>query len=313
MYFQKVCFTLNNYTEEEYNTILNHEAWTYVVIGKEVGKEGTPHLQGYGELKTRRQMKFLQSVSGRCHWEKMKSTAKQASAYCMKDGNFVEKGVLSIIDSGKKELSEWINFIKGKNMRALLESPPNISTIKVVEKYLTYSEKERNFKPEVTWIWGASGCGKSRMAMDLAGSDVYWKDGEKWWDGYDSHESIILDDFRANNMKFNYLLRLLDRYPMRVEVKGGYRQMNSKKIFVTTIVHPQNVYNMADNDEPIRQLIRRIDNIIEANEKNIMCDEKMGEEEEIPVVVESGGNTSSPLSYREYYDMGTSALDCVGE
>lgn len=293
-YFQKVCFTLNNYTEEEELTLYNHEAWTYIVIGKEVGSEGTPHLQGYGELKSRRQMKFLKTISIRCHWEKLKSTAIAASNYCKKDGVWSERGTLSINESGKKELCEWIKFIQEKNMREMLAAPPNISTIKVMEKYLTYCEKERNYKPEVTWIWGASGCGKSRMAQDLAGTDAYWKDGEKWWDGYDSHESVILDDFRASNMKFNYLLRLLDRYPMRVEVKGGYRQMISKKIFVTTIVHPQNVYQLGDNDEPIKQLIRRIDNIIEANKKtSLSCDEVMEEEEEKAVVVENRGNTNA--------------------
>lgn len=38
------CFTINNYTVEE--TTPNPIQFTYLVIGKEVGENNTPHLQG---------------------------------------------------------------------------------------------------------------------------------------------------------------------------------------------------------------------------------------------------------------------------
>ena len=40
------CYTLNNYTNEEYDTILKLKC-KYNIIGKEVGENGTPHLQGF--------------------------------------------------------------------------------------------------------------------------------------------------------------------------------------------------------------------------------------------------------------------------
>nr|QOR29571.1 replication associated protein [Bat associated circovirus] len=274
--YSKVCFTLNNYTEEEEKKFFEWDQWKYIVIGREIGESGTPHLQGYGELLGRKRLTTLKKFDVKAHWENLKSTPEAASNYCKKDGNFQERGEISSSKNKKKELQEWIKIVKEANMRKLLEEPPNLSTCKLMEKYLTYLEPVRNEKPTVTWLWGASGTGKSRKAQELAGDDVYWKDGEKWWDGYDRHESIIIDDFRASNMKFNYLLRLLDRYPMRVEVKGGYRQLNSKNIFITTIVHPDKVYQL--EDEPIKQLMRRIDKIIECNEKNLLSqDDEMNE------------------------------------
>jgi len=50
MRFRNIVFTLNNYTDDEYNNLLNHKEFKYVIIGKEIGEKGTPHLQRYAEL-----------------------------------------------------------------------------------------------------------------------------------------------------------------------------------------------------------------------------------------------------------------------
>lgn len=47
------CFTVNNYTAEEIVAVKSLE-YKYLVIGFEVGEEGTPHLQCYVELTNRR-------------------------------------------------------------------------------------------------------------------------------------------------------------------------------------------------------------------------------------------------------------------
>jgi hypothetical protein len=62
-------------------------------------------------------------------------------------------------------------------------------------------------------------------------------------------------------MKFNTLLRLLDRYPFRCEYKGGNRYINSKYIVITSNRHFKGLYNLPD--EYIKQLERRIDVIKE--------------------------------------------------
>ena len=65
-------FTLNNYSEDEYRSI---QSWCtnecdYAVIGKEVGEEGTPHLQGYFRKKVKCRLSSLKdSLSGRAHFE----------------------------------------------------------------------------------------------------------------------------------------------------------------------------------------------------------------------------------------------------
>lgn len=84
------CFTLNNYTEEEYETI-NHicsKICTYHIIGKEVGEQGTPHLQGYLEFKTKARPKSKFKFTNKIHWEKAKGTRESNELYCKKGGNY---------------------------------------------------------------------------------------------------------------------------------------------------------------------------------------------------------------------------------
>lgn len=134
----------------------------------------------------------------------------------------------------------------------------NAQQIKVAKEFLTYNEEGRNWPVEVIWLTGKSGSGKSKMAHELA-PDAYCKDGTKWWDGYDAHDDIIIDDFRDSWWELTFMLKLLDRYELRVEQKGGYRQILAKRIIITSIKHPNECY--LNTGECKQQLLRRISSV----------------------------------------------------
>lgn len=71
--------------------------------------------------------------------------------------------------------------------------------------------------------WGVSGSGKTRAVYDEFGrDDMYVKDPTNiWWCGYEGQRCILIDEFYGT-MQFSYLQRLLDRYPMTMEIKGGH-------------------------------------------------------------------------------------------
>lgn len=255
---QFVCFTLNNYSEEEYKLLIDYNGWKYVVIGKEVGDAGTPHLQGYGELKKRKRFQALKNEFPRVHWEQRRANRDTAANYCKKDGRYEERGTLPENASSKSSKEAVARVRAGECMRKILDDPPNLSGVRMCQMWLSYNESRRYFKSEVYWYYGTSGSGKTKTASEEAGPEAYWHDGTKWFDGYDAHEHVLLDDFRGSNMKFNFLLKFLDRYPLRLEVKGGYRQMLAKKIWVTSIKHPKEIYKFEEMEEPTEQLLRRI-------------------------------------------------------
>lgn len=89
-------------------------------------------------------------------------------------------------------------------------------------------QKPRDFKTDVHVICGIPGSGKSRYCQEVGG-DSYWKPCGKWWDGYIGQETVVLDDF-CGWLPISDLLRLMDRYPFRVETV----EFVSKKIYITS-------------------------------------------------------------------------------
>jgi len=81
---------LNNYSNDEIikvGSVLQQYA-KYAIIEKEVGEKGTPHLQGYFELKTKgRPIELFKN--NRIHFEKAKGTREQNNIYCSKEDNII--------------------------------------------------------------------------------------------------------------------------------------------------------------------------------------------------------------------------------
>jgi len=105
--------------------------------------------------------------------------------------------------------------------------------------------------------WGRTGTGKSRRAWDEAGFTSYAKDPRtKFWCGYQGEEHVVLDEFRGA-IDISHLLRWLDRYPVRVEIKGSSRPLKANKVWITSNLDPRLWYPDVDS-ETVSALMRRL-------------------------------------------------------
>lgn len=267
----------------------------YMVVAEEEHADGQPHLHVFFQTDLpfslkREEMNFFDIVANlelpvleaveetniyHCNIEQSRSP-KDACKYVKKDHNYTEYGTCPYIDTlSRKEKNE---LLRKKTILELVEEGTisifQVKQLKVAKDILHLEElgKQKSRKPFVHWYYGATGTGKTKSARHEAkhkyGLNNTWinSTNDKWFDGYTGQEAVIFDDIRASTFQFSNMLRLLDRYKTRVEIKGGFTFFCPKEIWVTCPSHPRNIYCDHATGNPfdgIEQLERRIDDLKE--------------------------------------------------
>lgn len=272
------CFTLNNYQPneiEQLHSLTDSEEVCYLIAGEEVGEQGTPHLQGYLELRRKKTLRGLKNLLtrslaslSRVHLESRRGSQTQAIDYCKKDGAFREFGQCLQQGSRGDLLAVKRRLDDGESLHTIAASEESFSLIvryrRGLEWYAGRLTKPRDFKSRVTVLYGPTGTGKTKRAWDFArvsDEDMFVWPGGEWFDGYRGHRIVLFDDFHGG-LGFRMCLRLFDRYPMQVPVKGGYVEWCPEKIFITSNSHPNEWFPDELDAAP---LLRRFEHIIEVS------------------------------------------------
>lgn len=224
------CFTDFDTTELEFeeNNI------KYICYGVEkCGTTGREHKQGFVIFnRTCRVPKAKVWIGGRssAHFEVRRGTRDEARDYCRKDGGrFFEWGQFEPMT--KEKLFE-------KSKRWLLNNGYQefyCRYHKAINEMAFKGEKWREVKVE--WLWGTAGCGKTRRVMEM--ESVYKLDYPyKWFDGYDSEEILLIDDYQSGAIERGQLLNLLDGYRQRLETKGGHTWALWNRVYITSNKNP---------------------------------------------------------------------------
>lgn len=274
---QKWCMTLNNYTPEELKQIEDAAAnCTYAIIGMEVGEKGTPHLQAFFNFgrKNRKRLSALKKLSARAHWEIARGSDIANRDYCSK-----EKVHLTIGEpqsqGTRTDIQEAVDLLnQGKTLSDVAVACPDvfIKYGRGLRDYITTARlsKSRDFKTEVHVLIGPPGCGKTRKAFELGPDNTYFKPRGEWWDGYLGQPRVVIDDFYGW-IKYDEMLRLCDRYPMQVPIKGAFVNFAPKEIYITSNETPNFWYKFEGYNSDA--LCRRMTTMkIFDSEKNMFID-----------------------------------------
>lgn len=146
------------------------------------------------------------------------------------------------IDTGAKQADLWDKFF-----------PTMLRTHRAVGEYKRIKTPQRSEVPIVIIIWGPTGTGKTRVARNIGAftygdQEVYMAPQAKgsgcYFDDYDAHDCLILDEFYGNRMPWSNLLTMLDRYPNILASHGGAGRQNvAKMLILTSNKHPMFWYN----------------------------------------------------------------------
>ena len=247
-------FTKNNYTEEEYVNILESEC-KYIIIGKEVGESGTPHLQGFISFKDGKTLSYMKKhISQNAHFEPANGTPSQNYDYCSKDGDFEERGIKPMTQAekgakGKEAIQQRWELAKSGKFDEL---PPE--QIKIYEYiHQKYRKAEDLSILQNYWIHGKSGCGKSSVIRKTF-PIFYTKPMSKWWDGYNGEEIVVLDDIDPSHTFLSYYLKIwCDHYVFNAEVKGGMLKIRPKVFIITSQYSPEEIFDEKKTLEAINR------------------------------------------------------------
>lgn len=200
----------------------------------------------------------------------MRGSLKANELYCSKEGQLTKLG---------DEPSQGIRIdlvtirdrlMNGESIDDITNEDPQLYHAygRTMERIsdIVARRRTRQWMTSGEWFYGPSGTGKSHRAFESFHEDTHFvKDLEcKWWDGYKGQPIVILEDFRGQ-ISLSQLLRMVDRYPLTVPVRGRESvPFLARKVIVTSSKHPSLVYYNCG--ESLDQIERRF-NVIEMAQK----------------------------------------------
>lgn len=228
------------------------DGWHYVVAQLErCPTTGRDHVQGYIQLDKAEDLKVVQKkyLRPNCHVEVPGGTPQQNKVYCTKDetkiGIRIERGTMSE-QGDRNDLVKMAEELKaGVPLELVADHNPAqfIRLERGLRAYATMVQRPlpRN-KPNVYYLWGRPGCGKSRIVASRFEKAYFATDTKQgWFDGYTGEKTVVFDDFEGN-FPLKEMLRLLDYGPLRLQVKGGWVNIKADTFIFTSNTAPEFQY-----------------------------------------------------------------------
>jgi len=230
---------------------------------------GQLHWQGYVEFEYRKSFNTVKALLPLAHWEYRRGNRDQAKAYVTKEDTRVEgidrleygehieahQGKRSDIDAFIADVNAGMDaadlFINHghcmmsyqRGYEALMMEIRREFAIKQHEALVAGTDSKT-----IIAMFGDTECGKTRFIHDTFDvRDVYklsFGTGTSmslWFDDYRGEKVLLIDDFYGQIM-VSFMLRLLDRYILRVQVKGRHTYPCFRYIFITSNVAPDQWY-----------------------------------------------------------------------
>lgn len=251
-------FVINNYTDKD-EKWCNEVICSYIVVSKEVGEKGTPHLQGFIQFDKNCRLSALKKLHATAHWEIAKADSER-------NVNYVKKVDSELLTERGQRRSATLRALKARDRWEAAVTSAKAGNFEDIEAdmrvryYNTwkriYEDAPRSLETidgdlDNLWIYGPTGTGKSKMAREKF-PEAYIKNLNKWWCGYNHEETVIIEEYHPDS-KLNHFIKIwADRYPFRGEYKGGSAMFRPKRIVVCSNYTIEECFTGVDL-EPIKR------------------------------------------------------------
>lgn len=271
----------------------------YWCMCREIGDEcETLHVHLYLHFNHARSADRINNLFPNCHRLVPNGTAQENRAYILKDGEkfnkdenghyhyvdksgethdgtnfsdtFYEEGECPEEHQGKAKSSELIvEMIKdGASdediVNAVNSAYRTLDKIRDTRSMYRESQFRSSWRDlEVTYIFGKTGLGKTRMVMEKHGYSVYRVTDYRHYpfDDYDGEDVLLLEEFRSD-FKIGDCLKYLDGYPLRLTARFRNKVACYTKVYIVSNWPPESQYNREESDSR-DAFWRRVHHIIE--------------------------------------------------
>ena len=133
---------------------------------------------------------------------------------------------------------------------------------KIQQELLEKQGAETFRKPEVRYIYGSTGVGKTRYVMEKYGYQKVFrvtKYSKGLFDSYNNQDVILFDEFRSS-IPITKMLVYLDGYPVTLPCRYYNKQALFTKVYIISNISLQEQYKNIQVEEPktYDALLRRI-------------------------------------------------------
>lgn len=233
--------------DDWYQAFMRQHRATYLCYGVEVcPTTDRMHHQGYLYFQDCKTKSSVVKMLKPNHVEICEGSVEQNIVYCSKDGDFHEFGERPADNGIRKSLLDVLTAVATRPEAELLQDPTFngaetwARNYRAIREYASIMTPDRTEMTRLYIYWGKSNCGKSYNAF-LEGARPMFYDG-RFFD-YHGEKKVVLEDMDPDNVPpRNLMLRLIDRYPMTVPIKGGFQKFVATDVYITTNYRPEHLF-----------------------------------------------------------------------
>ena len=263
----------------------------YFCMADEIATTGTYHTHIFLFSPSPMRFSTVKNRFSTAHIEKAYGSAKANRAYILKEGHWADTDKAETSVSGtfeewgdlpaekEEEAPEMFKLIQdlraGKTVMEIIEDNPKlafrireIETLRQAILEEKYSAENRAL--EVTYLYGASGTGKTRGIFEKHDrksicriTDYGGRNGVRF-DAYHCQDVLVLEEFHSQ-IPISAMLNYLDIYPLTLPARYTDRTACYTKVYITSNIPLEEQYRDIQRYqmETWRASLRRVQNVIE--------------------------------------------------
>lgn len=299
---RKYQLTINNPLDHGFSrevlrsTLIGLKSCIYWCMCDEIGEQGTPHTHIYLAFRNAAQFSMVQERFYGAHIEMARGTHRENREYIRKEGKwqndikhetnltdtFEESGELPPErDAHQSQTVAIVEMIKNgaTNAEILQEFPTAMTRLSHIEQTRQtlieemYCGRWRNLS--VTYLYGATGVGKTRGVMEYYGYKNVCRvtNYDHPFDNYKGERVIVFEEFRSS-LPITDMLKYLDGYPVMLPCRYADKVACFDTVYLISNIPLEKQYPMIQQNEPetYRAFLRRIHSVEELLDTRGCCD-----------------------------------------